>query len=109
MTSIKLKTENPQCIQPQQPVSLYAHYILLFFSSQDLYLDLYTCMEYVLGHTKVTRWEMFQDIFHTATSMLACPTDQSKGIKQSIWMYLGLILKTFFLLEPYLCSGELSY
>lgn len=52
---------------------------VLNFSSQDLYLDLCTCMEYVLGHTRVTRWDLFQDIFHTLTTMLACPTDQSKG------------------------------
>lgn len=55
-------------------------FFLPIFSSQDLYLDLYTCMEYVLGHTRVTRWDLFQDIFHNATSMLSCPTDQSKGM-----------------------------
>ena len=54
-------------------------------SSQDLYLDLYTCMEYVLGHTRITRFDLFQDIFHTATAMLSCPTDQSKG-KQHVFI-----------------------
>ena len=48
-------------------------------SGQDMYLDVFTCMEYVLGHTKITRWDFFQDIFNTATTMLSCPADQSKG------------------------------
>ncbi|XP_060595560.1 TELO2-interacting protein 1 homolog [Ruditapes philippinarum] len=59
--------------------------------SQDLYLDLYTCMEYVLGHTKVTRWDLFQDIFHNATAMLSCPTDQSKVATLSEELKIAII------------------
>ncbi|XP_053379957.1 TELO2-interacting protein 1 homolog [Mercenaria mercenaria] len=59
--------------------------------SQDLYLDLYMCMEYVLGHTKVTRWDLFQDIFHNATTMLSCPTDQSKVATLSEELKIAII------------------
>ncbi|KAL4220850.1 TEL2-interacting protein 1 [Mactra antiquata] len=59
--------------------------------SQDLYLDLYTCMEYVLGHTRITRWDLFQDIFHNATTILSCPTDHTKVATMSEELKIAII------------------
>ncbi|WAR14791.1 TTI1-like protein [Mya arenaria] len=72
--------------------------------SQDLYLDLYTCMEYVLGHTRITRWDLFQDIFNTATTMLSCPTDQSKVAKLSEELKLAIIQTLRTLVKNSECS-----
>ncbi|XP_052284808.1 TELO2-interacting protein 1 homolog [Dreissena polymorpha] len=73
-------------------------------SSQDLYLDLYACMEYVLGHTKVTRWDLFHDIFHTATTMLSCPTDQSKVAHLSEELKIAIIQTLRTLVKNAECS-----
>ncbi|KAL3861032.1 hypothetical protein ACJMK2_007123 [Sinanodonta woodiana] len=59
--------------------------------SQDLYLDVYTCMEFVLGNTQLNRWQLFLDIFNVACIMLSIPGDQTRVANLSEELKLAII------------------
>ncbi|KAJ8320216.1 hypothetical protein KUTeg_001803 [Tegillarca granosa] len=52
--------------------------------SDELYTDLYKCMEIILSKSRISKWEMFQDIFNTSCIMLSPPANQGKDIPEEL-------------------------
>ncbi|XP_060078386.1 TELO2-interacting protein 1 homolog [Ylistrum balloti] len=81
----------------------------------EMYVALYQCMEYVLSHSCVTRWDMFQDIFNTACLTLSDPSNPSKvshiseELKLAIVQMLLSLLKSsdFNIIENLFAVGSL--
>ncbi|XP_069120826.1 TELO2-interacting protein 1 homolog [Argopecten irradians] len=82
---------------------------------EELYVDIYQCMEYVLSRSCVTRWDMFLDIFNTACMALSDPRDPSKvpdlseELKLAVVQMLLSLLKSsdFNIIENLFAVGSL--
>ncbi|XP_048249152.1 TELO2-interacting protein 1 homolog isoform X1 [Haliotis rufescens] len=67
---------------------------------EDVLAAVCACVGHVLSHTAVTRWEMFQDMFTSFTSLLVAPDNgqgraiSSDELKLGVVQVLGTLLKS---------------